>query len=66
LEQEIWEGISGGKSAVHETYIYDRRGNLTGEYQDGELLHGYVFNSMNRLGKAWNAQDEEVEYLYNA
>ncbi len=48
------------------TFRYNRAGELTGEYQDGELLHGYVFNSMNRLGKAWNAQDEEAEYFYNA
>ena len=66
LEQEIWEDISDSGSVVHKTYTYDGRGNLTGEYQDGELLHGYVFNSMNRLGKAWNAQDEEAEYFYNA
>ena len=66
VEQEIWEDISDSGSIVHKTYTYDGRGNLTGEYQDGELLHGYVFNSMNRLGKAWNAQDEEAEYFYNA
>ncbi len=66
LEQEIWEDISDNGSAVHKTYMYDRRGNLIGEYQDGELLHGYAFNSMNRLEKAWNGQGEKAEYFYNA
>ncbi|MBO5032996.1 MAG: DUF4280 domain-containing protein [Lachnospiraceae bacterium] len=66
IEQEIWENISDRDSAIHKTYTYDRRGNLTGEYQDGELLHGYAYNGMNRLEKAWNGQGEEAEYFYNA
>lgn len=66
LEQEIWEDISDSGSIVHRTYTYDQRGNLTGEYQDGELLHGYAFNGMNRLKKAWNGKGDVAEYFYNA
>ncbi len=65
-EQDIWEkGIDAG-NAIHKTFTYDQRGNLTGEYQDGELLHGYSFDSMNRLQRAWNHQGMDTEYIYNA
>lgn len=65
-EQDIWEkGIDAGNT-IHKTFTYDQRGNLTGEYQDGELLHGYSFDSMNRLQRAWNHQGMDTEYIYNA
>ena len=51
---------------LHKTFTYDKRGNLIGEYQEDELLHGYTFNPMNRLEKAWNKKGEEAEYFYNA
>ena len=51
---------------LHKTFTYDKRGNLTGEYQEDALLHGYYFNHMNRLEKAWNHQGEEAQYFYNA
>ena len=51
---------------LHKTFTYDKRGNLTGEYQEDALLHGYHFNRMNRLEKAWNYQGEEAQYFYNA
>ncbi len=51
---------------LHKTFTYDKRGNLTGEYQEDALLHGYHFNRMNRLEKAWNHQGEEAQYFYNA
>ncbi len=54
------------EDAIQKTYTYDKRGNLTGEYQDGDLLHGYAFNSMNRLEKAWDSEGKEAEYYYNA
>ncbi len=54
------------EDTIQKTYTYDKRGNLTGEYQDGELLHGYAFNSMNRLEKAWDSEGREAEYSYNA
>ena len=63
LEQEIRQGEN---TVIHKTYTYDKRGNLTGEYQDGGLLHGYVYDSMNRLQRAWGSQGEEAEYFYNA
>ena len=54
------------ENTIQKTYTYDKRGNLTGEYQDGDLLHGYAFNSMNRLEKAWDSEGTEAEYYYNA
>ncbi len=54
------------EDTIQKTYTYDKRGNLTGEYQDGELLHGYTFDSMNRLEKAWDSEGTEAEYFYNA
>ena len=54
------------EDTIQKTYTYDKRGNLTGEYQDGDLLHGYAFNSMNRLEKAWDSEGTEAEYFYNA
>ena len=63
LEQEIRQGEN---TVIHKTYTYDKRGNLTGEYQDGGLLHGYAYDSMNRLQKAWDSQGAEAEYFYNA
>ena len=29
-------------------------------------MHGYAFNSMNRLEKAWDSEGKEAEYFYNA
>ena len=63
LKQETRQGEN---TVIHKTYTYDKRGNLTGEYQDGGLLHGYVYDSMNRLQKAWDSQGAEAEYFYNA
>lgn len=63
LEQETRQGED---SLIHKKYTYDKRGNLTGEYQDGRLLHGYVYDSMNHLQKAWDSQGAEAEYFYNA
>ena len=54
------------EDTIQKTYTYDKRGSLTGEYQDGELLHGYAYNSMNRLEKAWDSEGKEAEYFYNA
>ncbi len=53
-----------GKETVRE-YRYDNRGNLTQETGDGRLLHGYAYNAMNRLGRAWDAEGKEAVYEYN-
>ena len=55
-----------GEEAFHTTYAYDGRGNLTGEYRDGRLLHGYAYNAANRLEKAWDGRGREATYFYNA
>lgn len=71
LAQEVWQNTFtdfdiNSHDIIYKTYIYDKRGNLTEEYQGGELLHGYTFNSMNRLQKVWNKQEMVAEYFYNA
>lgn len=50
---------------IKKNYEYDRRGNLVGEYQENELLHGYQFGATNRLEKAWNGTGGQAEYFYN-
>ena len=65
IRQEISKDACS-EDTIQKTYTYDKRGNLTGEYQDGELLHGYAFNSMNQLEKAWDSEGKEAEYFYNA
>ena len=46
-------------------YDYDRRGNLTGEYQGEKLRHRYAYNTMNRLARAWNGDGQETVYSYS-
>lgn len=53
------DGVTG------KEYAYDRRGNLTGEIEEGILIRGYSYGAMNRLSRAWNGQGEEASYLYN-
>lgn len=80
VQEEIWKNSSllpedGGwenrwdqdpmKEAIGKSYTYDRRGNLTGEYQEGKLLHGYEFGTLNRLERAWDNTGKEAEYFYN-
>ena len=61
------ENISEHLSAegVKKTYTYDLRGNMTAEYQGNEILFGYTYNAMNRLGHAWNWKEQDAEYYYN-
>lgn len=46
-------------------YVYDKRGNMVGEYQEGALYHGYYFGATNRLEKAWDSIGREALYFYN-
>lgn len=46
-------------------YGYDRRGNLTEEWKDGVLLHGYTYGADNRLQTSRNWKGEKVGYRYN-
>ena len=55
-----------GEIGLHTTYTYDGRGNLTGEYCDGRLRHGYTYNTANRLEKSWNDKGRKADYIYNA
>lgn len=50
----------------HTTYVYDGRGNLTGEYCNGRLRHGYTYNMANRLERSWDDKGREADYIYNA
>lgn len=46
-------------------YGYDRRGNLTEEWKDGVLLHGYTYGADNRLQTSRNRKGEKAGYRYN-
>lgn len=45
-------------SVTRRAYTYDGRGNLTGEEENGELLHGYEYGAINRLTRAHNSRGE--------
>ena len=45
-------------SVTRRAYTYDGRGNLTGEEESGELLHGYEYGAINRLTRAHNSRGE--------
>lgn len=64
VKEEKWNG--GSASAIErKTYAYDKRGNLIEEYQDGNLVHSYIYNAMNRLGNAMNQDGASAVYHYN-
>lgn len=69
LEEKKWYNsdiIGENKEAdTYINYAYDRRGNLTREYEGERLLHGYSFNAINRLEKTWNEDGQEAVYYYN-
>lgn len=66
LEKKTSHISESGEASIHTTYAYDGRGNLTGEYRDGRLLHGYAYNTANRLEKSWDDKGGEAAYFYNA
>ena len=66
MEKEACPMSEAGGTAVHTTYAYDGRGNLTGEYCGGRLLHGYAYNAANRLESSWDDAGREADYFYNA
>ena len=53
--------------AVHEEiYNYDKRGNLTHIYKDGQLVNQYFFGALNRLEGAMNYESGPgATYQYN-
>lgn len=59
-------GPTTGIQTAEETYQYDKRGNLTKRYRNGQLLNQYHFGSFNRLERAMNYQSGMgAEYQYN-
>mgnify|MGYP001041375748 CR=1 FL=1 len=72
LSEEIWDweglqpdGNTGSVLSATVEYEHDFRGNLTAEYQNGKLVHGYAYNAMNRLARVWDGEGREAEYRYN-
>ncbi len=69
LKEKEWHNSDMmGENKEADTYInyaYDRRGNLIGEYEGERLIHGYSFNAMNRMEKAWDESGQEAVYDYN-
>ncbi len=65
LRPEKKAGGSEEPTAVIRSFDYDENGNLTAEYEDGRLCHGYRYNAMNRLAESWNGTGERSVYHYN-
>ena len=48
-----------------ETYLYDRRGNLSQVIRDGTVKNRYVYGALNRLEEAVNVAGETAKYQYH-
>ena len=59
LTDQSQEGTS------RETYLYDRRGNLSQVIRDGTVKNQYVYGAINRLEQAVNGSGAKANYLYN-
>lgn len=46
-------------SVTRRAYTYDGRGNLTGEEENGELLHGYEYGAITALQEPITAEGKE-------
>ena len=59
LTDQSQEGTS------RETYLYDRRGNLSKVIRDGTVKNRYVYGALNRLEEAVNVAGETAKYQYH-
>ena len=48
-----------------ETYLYDRRGNLSQVIRDGTVKNRYVYGALNRLEEAVNSAGQTAKYQYH-
>ncbi len=56
------EGLKGSN---RREYVYDNRGNLIREQEDGEVLHSYEYGALNRMEKFWDQDENPSVYTYN-
>ena len=59
LTDQSQEGTS------RETYLYDRRDNLSKVIRDGTVKNRYVYGALNRLEEAVNVAGETAKYQYH-
>ena len=59
LTDQSQEGTS------RETYLYDRRGNLSKVIRDGTVKNRYVYGALNRLEEAVNSAGQTAKYQYH-
>ena len=59
LTDQSQEGTS------RETYLYDRRGNLSQVIRDGTVKNRYVYGALNRLEEAVNSAGRTAKYQYH-
>ena len=59
LTDQSQEGTS------RETYLYDRRGNLSQVIRDGTVKNRYVYGALNRLEEAVNSAGQTAKYQYH-
>ena len=57
--------VSRADAMQEETYIYDKRGNLSFIKADGALKNRYTYGAINRLEQAENGEGEAASYTYN-
>lgn len=53
------------RGETERTYQYDKRGNLTEEWENGILVHTYDYDASNRLSHVVSGDGEEAWYSYN-
>ncbi len=60
---EAKESLSCG--TIFKTYDYDRRGNQTGEYVDGQINKSFTYDATGMLSRVSDREKGEQEYRYN-
>ena len=65
LNQLINQTDQSQEGTRRETYLYDRRGNLSQVIRDGTVKNRYVYGALNRLEEAVNATGQTAKYQYN-
>ena len=58
--------ISKREAESETTYIYDRRGNITSMFVDGNTSKRFVYGAANRLDKVIDSSGLVSEYMYDA
>lgn len=64
--QLIEENIVSAEGNVKKTYMYDKRGNLLRQFENGILVLLMEYDAQNHLSKVTDREGRVTEYTYNA